>query len=398
MNVERVVIVVVDALRWDHSDRHRAVYPPGYWFRGTAPATFTPMSLASLFTGLRPGNHRTWGFQQADAGIGPHDTLFSVTDSIALSKLTGVEGCMVDPLPYLPDDGPGFSFHSHVPDPYWHGDGEPSPVEPESTDHVGILGDTELSYIHDWVVHSANPSDSSVESIPSWSPDDMDPKSVYNDAVLVSSKAHESILSDLDDSGLYENTLFVVVGDHGEALGERGEYGHVGVPPFDPVVRVPIGFCSTAFDTNESVVNETTNPGLIDVASTLVDVMETAGLRYDGLAHQFDGESVLTNTDGGEPGECWLNSDESRIRFSRTGTDDGNPVRQPYAVRDDRHTLLSDPTSGDGPTGYDGCVTDERAEKPVLYDALDRRCDDRTGAVDSPDDETIEMLEELGYR
>jgi len=47
------------------------------------------------------------------------------------------------------------------------------------------------------------------------------------------------IVQTLKDAGLYENTLIVIVGDHGEAFGEHKERGH-GIFCYDESLRVPL--------------------------------------------------------------------------------------------------------------------------------------------------------------
>jgi len=47
------------------------------------------------------------------------------------------------------------------------------------------------------------------------------------------------LLDALRERELYDETLVVVTADHGEMLGEHGEWGHNGIP-FEPVTRVPL--------------------------------------------------------------------------------------------------------------------------------------------------------------
>jgi arylsulfatase A-like enzyme len=48
------------------------------------------------------------------------------------------------------------------------------------------------------------------------------------------------LLTALKARGRYENALIVVVGDHGELLGEHGHMGHIGRMLYEPLLRVPL--------------------------------------------------------------------------------------------------------------------------------------------------------------
>ena len=60
------------------------------------------------------------------------------------------------------------------------------------------------------------------------------------DAEIRFADEHAGVLLDfLRERSLYEDTLVIVTADHGEMLGEHGEWGHNGIP-FEPVVRIPL--------------------------------------------------------------------------------------------------------------------------------------------------------------
>lgn len=61
----------------------------------------------------------------------------------------------------------------------------------------------------------------------------------YDGAVRLADRATGGILDDLGAAGLLEKALVVVVGDHGENLGEHGELNHM-MSVYDPVLRVPL--------------------------------------------------------------------------------------------------------------------------------------------------------------
>jgi arylsulfatase A-like enzyme len=52
------------------------------------------------------------------------------------------------------------------------------------------------------------------------------------------------LISSLEKSGVLERTIVVVVGDHGESLGEHGELSH-GMTVYDATLRVPLRLAGT---------------------------------------------------------------------------------------------------------------------------------------------------------
>jgi arylsulfatase A-like enzyme len=112
----------------------------------------------------------------------------------------------------------------------------------------------------------------------------------HNDAVI------ERFFAELEERNLLEDTLLILIADHGEWLGERGAWGHH--PPGNrPVIHVPLMISyPKLFDT----------PKRIDDPVQLVDVMPTilelaAVDRDDLLMH---GDSLLSLIQGTEA-ERW---------------------------------------------------------------------------------------------
>jgi lipoteichoic acid synthase len=71
---------------------------------------------------------------------------------------------------------------------------------------------------------------------------DNDPhKNAYLNSIRYTDLFLGKVIALHKELGLYENTLFVVLGDHGEAFGEHGRYQHDGVP-YQEVVHIPMLF------------------------------------------------------------------------------------------------------------------------------------------------------------
>ncbi len=101
------------------------------------------------------------------------------------------------------------------------------------------------------------------------------------------------VLSFLEESGLRDNTLVMVVGDHGEGLGEHGEETH-GYFLYDSTTRVPMilsmpGSIPAGLRIKERVT-------LMDAAPTIADATGT------GEGESFQGRSLLPLVFGREDG------------------------------------------------------------------------------------------------
>ncbi len=82
--------------------------------------------------------------------------------------------------------------------------------------------------------------------------------------------------------GLADNTIFCVIGDHGEAFGEHGLSGHDQIA-YEEALRVP--FCLRAPSLVAPGTKVTGPVSSIDLAPTLLDLLgfETAGAGFDGV-------------------------------------------------------------------------------------------------------------------
>jgi arylsulfatase A-like enzyme/Tfp pilus assembly protein PilF len=78
------------------------------------------------------------------------------------------------------------------------------------------------------------------------------------------------IMADLEERDLLENTLVVISGDHGEALGEHQEYGH-SVFCYEENLRVPLIFCNPRLFPEGSVVED--RVCLIDIMPSLLALL-----------------------------------------------------------------------------------------------------------------------------
>jgi len=117
----------------------------------------------------------------------------------------------------------------------------------------------------------------------------------------------EKLLDQYRELGLYERTLFVIVGDHGEAFGEHGFKLHDGVI-YEEGIRVPLLLHGAGLAARRvpHVVSQ------VDILPTLVALL---GYRID--AGTYDGGNLLEKDEGSVAhASCWY-SERCIARIAR---------------------------------------------------------------------------------
>jgi arylsulfatase A-like enzyme len=112
----------------------------------------------------------------------------------------------------------------------------------------------------------------------------------HNDHVLT------SLVHTLEELGIREDTLLIFLADHGEYMGEHGEWGHQ-PPGLMPVIRVPLMMIYPSRFKEPKRIADVVQ--LVDVMPT---VLELAGIDRSELLLQ--GDSLISLIDGIEP-ERW---------------------------------------------------------------------------------------------
>ena len=124
--------------------------------------------------------------------------------------------------------------------------------------------------------------------VPEWFGESAkEPSARYEQTILYTDKfiaAFDRMLGDLNLSG---NTIFCIVGDHGEAFGEHSFLGHERIV-FDEVLRVP--FCLRAPGLIAPGVKIYQPTSSIDVTPTLLGL-----LGFDANGAGFDGANAISN-------------------------------------------------------------------------------------------------------
>ncbi len=107
----------------------------------------------------------------------------------------------------------------------------------------------------------------------------------YLNAIRLQDVFLEILFGHYKDLGLYEDTVFVILGDHGEAFGEHGQYVH-GNTPYEEALRIPMIVHDPRRFENGARIEAPVSQ--LDVLPTIADLL---GYEIDGGAYQ--GSSLL---------------------------------------------------------------------------------------------------------
>jgi arylsulfatase A-like enzyme/predicted Zn-dependent protease len=198
------------------------------------------------------------------------------------------------------------------------------------------------------------------------------------------------VLDYLRDEGLYDSTLIVVMGDHGEGLGQHGEPDH-GIFLYDSTVHIPL------------IVHapQPAYRGVVDGVVSDVDVMPTV-LDYLGLEipDAVEGQSLLPLMAGREEPEPRYAYSETQYCRLHYGWSDL------ASIRDARYKFIEAPT----PELYDleqdpgetrNVFSSQMGIANPLRERLAEMREEAVAGADAEmadlDPETLEKLRALGY-
>ena len=300
-----VVVVLIDTLRADRITPEFMPYlhslaQKGTWYtnaRTAAPVTH--VSVSSMFTASYPYTH----------GLIKDDALWH-------NELSWIPKFAQEPNPYqtvafcannliAPETGFGNGFQEFIPR-HWADADVVNEAVFSWLETAESTADNLFMYIHTVDPHSAYLPPDMIDAIlasqdPYWnftiSPNPYRqywidkglkvPNSIqknvlplmeqnYDYSVIYADKQLEVLVRHLEEKGLMDKTILVVMGDHGEAFLEHGEVKHTR-NVYDEMVHVPLIFSGGPFDTGR----------IIDTPVSLVDVMPTLykAARGDVSAH-----------------------------------------------------------------------------------------------------------------
>lgn len=166
---------------------------------------------------------------------------------------------------------------------------------PDSNSFVGYLGCDEfvmLKPIAEWIQSEQTPFLLTILGsvthdpyvVPAWFANPAkEPVERYKQSIKYTDEFIRAIDSKIDELGLAENTIFCVIGDHGEAFGEHGMFGHERIA-FQEALKVPWVIRLPAnLSPPKKKITQTASS--VDFAPTLLGLLgiETEPGYFDGI-------------------------------------------------------------------------------------------------------------------
>ncbi len=206
--------------------------------------------------------------------------------------------------------------HPYDPPPPFNTAFGPDAPVPKARREGGAVADKWLKDINQGVV---KPSAEEIDHI----------RRLYDGNLAFADQEVGYLREELESRGLLDNTVVIVIGDHGEGLFEHGYIGH-NAQVFEETARVPlIVVLPKAMRAAHPPGRVPSLVDLTDIAPTVLDIFGLAGAG--GSARAFQGHSLLPHLDDPKPAK----GGDAREVLTRTVW--SRPV---YALRNTSHTFI----------------------------------------------------------
>jgi len=305
-----VFLVTIDTLRADHIgcygyDRVEtpaldALANNGIRFtQAFTPSPVTNTSHTSILTGLLPSTHGVTDFALP---LSPaHPTWAELLHQQGYHTAAFIGAVILDSKTLAPGLDRGFDFYDNFLD---------HPHTKSRWGRVERRGIDVVQRAESWI--SAHPAGPHFVWVHLYDPHDpYEPPApysqlyknhLYDGEIAYADSALANFISYLKRHGWYENSLIVVVGDHGEGLGEHGENTH-GIFLYDSTTHVPLIFKLPVASIAGKIKVVSAQVRTTDILPTVLDVVgASVQQRLDGesLRPYFGGADTLSRIAFGE--------------------------------------------------------------------------------------------------
>ena len=304
-----VYLITIDTLRADHVHcyGYDKVQTPALddlaqhgvrFAQAFTPSPLTNTSHASILTGLLPSAHGVTDFAKPLADS--HPTWAELLKSNGFQTAAFIGAVILDSKALAPGLDRGFDFYDNFPE---HAQTESrwGRVERRGMEVVRraeAWRDTHPRGPHFMWIHLYDPHDPYEPPAPysnRYKDRLYDGEIAYADAALGNFIAH------LKHRGWYENAMIIVVGDHGEGLGEHRENTH-GIFLYDSTLHVPLIVKLPGVNTGKVIEDQVRTT---DILPTTLDLLNlTAPEKLDGqslkpyfAANQAASRPLIAETD-----------------------------------------------------------------------------------------------------
>jgi choline-sulfatase len=305
-----VFLVTIDTLRADHvhcygyqrveTPAMDALAKDGFRFaQAFTPSPITNSSHTSILTGLLPSTHGVTDFA---VPLSPaHPTWAELLRKQGYHTAAFIGAVILDSKSLAPGLDRGFDFYDNFP--------ERSPTK-SRRDRVERRGMVVVQHAEGWL--SAHPNGAHFVWVHLYDPHDpYEPPApysqiykdhLYDGEIAYADSALGTLIAYLKKHALYENSLIVVVGDHGEGLGEHHEDTH-GIFLYDSTTHVPLIVKLPAGREADKAKVVDAQVRTTDILPTVLDLLGAPGLETkegESLKAYFTGTEVAARTAFGE--------------------------------------------------------------------------------------------------
>jgi choline-sulfatase len=285
-----IFLVTIDTLRADHVHcyGYERVETPALdglakdgirFAQAFTPSPITNTSHTSILTGLLPTTH---GVTDFGVPLSPaHPTLAELLHQRGYHTAAFIGAVILDSKTLAPGLDRGFDFYDNFPE-HSHTKSHWGRVERRGMD-VAQRAEAWLS------VHSAGPHFVWVHLYDPHDPyeppapySQLYKDHLYDGEIAYADSALANFIAYLKKHGWYEDSLIVVVGDHGEGLGEHHENTH-GIFLYDSTTHVPLIFKLPAANVIGKIKVVDAQVRTTDIVPTVLDLVgASAPQRLDG--------------------------------------------------------------------------------------------------------------------
>ncbi|MDP9268187.1 MAG: sulfatase-like hydrolase/transferase [Acidobacteriota bacterium] len=285
-----VYLVTIDTLRADHVGCYgdTRVQTPALdrlckdglrFAQAFTPSPITNSSHASILTGLMPSTHGVTDFAVPLRSGRP--TLAEMLHGAGYHTAAFIGAVILDSRTLAPGFDRGFDFYFNFPG---------RPAGKSRYGRVERRGMTVVQRAEQWIAQARGPRFAWVHLYDPHDPYDPPPPYLaryrdrpYDGEIAYADSALAEFLRFLDRRGLYRDAIIIVVGDHGEGLGEHGEDTH-GIFLYDSTLHVPLIVKLSRHESSGAVIAAQVRT--IDIVPTLVDVLQLP------VTSQFEGATL----------------------------------------------------------------------------------------------------------
>ena len=302
-----VYLITIDTLRADHVHSYgdQDIQTPALddlarhgirFAQAFTPSPITNSSHASILTGLLPSRHGVTDFARPLASESPTWAEFLKKRGYQTAAFIGA--VILDSKALAPGLDRGFDFYDNFPE-HPQTKSRWGRVERRGTEVVRraeAWQDAHPKGPHFVWVHLYDPHDPYEPPAP-YSTQYKD--RLYDGEIAFADSALASFVGHLKQRGWYDNSLIVVVGDHGEGLGEHHEQTH-GIFLYDSTLHVPLILKFPGRSAGSVIQSQVRTTDILPTVLDLLGIPSSQALDGQSLKPYFAGKESANRTLFGE--------------------------------------------------------------------------------------------------